>query len=155
MGRCKRTYNYDVGFFPADIEALVERTPEYDEESARKAVRNWWKTGYLKGGRLNLTVHLKALLTEDELLRAFNVGGTRMANTHKLFKNGLQRKPRASKPKFIIVQMVPSVMNISAKIAHKIKKTYKYQYGDGPVPSIHTIRRHVLRGVILRIYGLD
>ena len=140
----KNTYYWRVSLITRDFNMLALMTPGYDEEHCREISQNWWRGGWLRGDNLRVTAHLHYVLTPDRLVQWFENAEWLGAYPSSA------RKPTIKKPKWVLVQMVPEVMEASKRALSEARMSRMK-----PVPTLDEFRTNALRALILVTYGTD
>ena len=128
-----RAYIYQVFFTAEEMKALEAATPCYDPESARSVIMDWWHGQYLKGRRLDISVHLTSFLTPDYLQDKFL---------------SLHQPPSLTRPgrkgsSWILARIEPREMATSRQAAQRLHM------------AVDQLRHVILYRAILDIYGVS
>lgn len=140
----KNTYYWRIPLLPRDFEVMVAKTPGYDAEHCREIVQNWWRGGWLRGDNLRVSAHLNHILVAEVLVRLFDDLSWMGAYPTKA------RAPKSKKPKWVLVEIAPEVMEASKRALSEVRKS-----GWKPVPKLDDFRTNALRGFLIRLYGGD
>lgn len=133
MPRNKRTYYFKVTLRDEDFARMLALVPEYDPEQCREITKPWWKGNHMQEENRRVSVHLNYLIHEDSFKQALEaIDGL----------PPMERMPSGSRPKWVVVELNPEMMAMSAKRARQLHS------------KANDFRHAVIRAIVLGVFGL-